>query len=466
MQRPSAHAQPFSLLTGLYGDAEMAEIFSIDTMIRSWLETEAALALAQGREGRITQDDAETIAAACAAIEIDTSRLIDESRSVGYPILPLVRQLAEQLPEGANGRAHYGATTQDIMDTGLALQLRAAISLFEGRLAAFGDALSSLASAHATTLQAARTHGQQAVPTTFGAKLAVFLDQASSRLETARGLVQQVGVVSLFGAGGTSAAFGTNIADTRRDVAHRLGLANTESPWHVNRDRIVAFGQFCADCSTLAIRLAREIIDLSRTEIGEVREPGGHHAGASSTMPQKINPVLAESTLGLGAAAVALAPALHRAAEAGHERSAGEWQIEWHILPQIATLASSALVTMTTLLEGLQVLDQRMSDNLLADNSLLMAEAYMIVIAERIGRERAHDLVYDASTEARKSGRTLAEVLATNPALSGGELEQIKASDYVGEAGRVVEMSVLRWQELRREVQLAADPRASRGWPS
>ena len=170
-------------------------------------------------------------------------------------------------------------------------------------------------------------------------------------------------------------------------------------------------------------------------------------------MPQKINPVLAESTLGLGAAAVALAPALHRAAEAGHERSAGEWQIEWHIVPQIATLASSALLTMTTLLEGLQVLDQRMSDNLLADSSLLMAEAYMIVIAERMGRERAHDLVYEASTEARKSGLTLAEVLATNPALSGGEMEQIEAADYVGEAGRVVETSVLRWQELRKKMQ-------------
>ena len=451
MQQPPTEAQPFSLLTGLYGDAEMAKVFSFGATLRSWLETEAALALAQGARGRIAQDQAEAIAAACGAVEIDRTRLIEEARSVGYPILPLVRQLAECLPEGANGRVHYGATTQDIMDTGLALQLQAATHLLEERLIALGDALSSLSSIHAMTVQAARTHGQQAVPTTFGAKLAVFLDQASNRLEAARSLVENVATVSLFGAGGTSAALGDDIAETRRDVADRLGLADTGSPWHVNRDRIVAFGQFCADCSTLAVRLAREIIDLSRTEIAEVREPGGYHAGASSTMPQKVNPVLAESTLGLGATAAALTPALYRAAEAGHERSAGEWQIEWHVLPQIAILTSSALATITKLFEGLQVMEQRMEQNTSADSALLTSEAYMIAIADQLGRERAHDIVYAAAAQARRTGEGLAEILAVDPAIASFHIEPIEAKDYLGEANRVAQTSVLRWQDLRKE---------------
>ncbi len=440
--------QPYSLLTDLFGDPDMAAIFSFEATVRSWLDTEAALALAQGAAGSIDPGAADAIASACEDLALDRARLLSEARAVGYPILPLVRQVADALPDGPNGRVHFGATTQDIMDTGLVLQLRRATQVLEERLTALGDALAFLAEAHVDTVQAARTHGQHAVPTSFGAKMAVFLDQTATRLEQARRVTADVATVSLFGAGGTSAALGERVRETRADLAGRLELNDAAVPWHVNRDRIVSFGDLCADSATIAIRLAREVIDLSRTEIAEVREPGGHHAGASSTMPQKANPVLAESALGLGATAVALAPALRRAAEAGHERSSGEWQIEWHVLPQVATLASSALVTMTTLLNGLEVMTDRMAANLHQDHSLLLAEAYMIRLADHLGRERAHDLVYDAARTARATGRTLPDVLRDEDTL---DVEAILPADYLGDVGYTVAASVQRWRTLTKE---------------
>lgn len=165
-------------------------------------------------------------------------------------------------------------------------------------------------------------------------------------------------------------------------------------------------------------------------------------------MPQKANPVLAESALGLGATAVALAPALRRAAEAGHERSSGEWQIEWHVLPQVAMLASSALVTMTTLLNGLEVMADRMAANLLQDHSLLVSEAYMIQLADQLGRERAHDLVYDAARTARATGRSLPDVLRDEATL---DVAAILPADYLGDVGHTVAASVQRWHSLIKE---------------
>ncbi len=372
---------------------------------------------------------------------------------MGYPILSLVRQVADLLPEGPNGRVHLGATTQDIMDTGLSLQMREATVLLEARLIELGEALCHLSETHARTILAARTHGQQAVPSTFGAKIAVFLDQTTNRLVAAREISDLVAIVSLHGAGGTSAALLSDAAKTRRLLASELDLRFSDVPWHVNRDTVVAFGQFCGDVAGLAVRLAREIIDLSRTELAEVQEPGGHHAGASSTMPQKCNPVLSEATLGLGIAASALVPTLRRAAEAGHERAAGEWQIEWNTVPEIAVLACSAIATITSVITGLHVNTDRMALNLTSDQSLLMAEAYMIRIAEVVGREKAHDIVYSAANQARRDDVALADVLTRESLLEHMDLPQIEPANYLGDCEKIVTCSVERWRSTSKGVE-------------
>ncbi|MCW2878251.1 MAG: 3-carboxy-cis,cis-muconate cycloisomerase, partial [Sphaerisporangium sp.] len=257
--------QTFKLLPELFGDVGMARIFSADNTVLAWLRVEAALAQAQAQVGVLTESDAEAIAGACLLANVDVERLWREAVNVGYPILPLVRMIAAVLPEGPNGRVHYGATTQDIMDSGLSLQMGEALDHLGTLIEGFGDALAGLVEEHAGTVIAARTHAQQAVPTTFGAKAAVLLAEVARQRERLRTTARRVRVVSLFGAGGTSAALGEQAAAIRKGVAVRLGLRTTDVPWHVARDRVAEYGFACASVAATAARFAREIVDLSRT---------------------------------------------------------------------------------------------------------------------------------------------------------------------------------------------------------
>lgn len=439
-------AAVFSLLATLYVDDMTAQVFSERRTVESWLAAEVALARAQAGAGVISTDDAARIAAAAVMANVDLPRLWRESRNVGYPILPLVRMLAEALPGGAGGRVHYGATTQDIMDSGLALQLSEALTRLAALVGRFGDALAAHVDVHRRTVMAARTHAQQAVPTTFGAKLAVLLDELGRHAQRLREVRPRVCRVSLFGAGGTSAALGPHATEIRTAMAAELGLASSGVPWHVARDGIAELGGLCALLSATSCRFAREVIDLSRTEVGEVSEPQGHHRGASSTMPQKANPILSEAVVGMAATAGALASSLYRAMEAGHERAAGEWQIEWQVVPQLAVLAASSLAVAAEIAEGLVVETAAMRRNLTADGGLLMAEAHMMRLAPELGRERAHDLVYAAAKRARGNGTSLEEALG-GARSDGGE--SLRPDDYLGAAEAICDEALQTWRASR-----------------
>ncbi|HWG02118.1 MAG TPA: lyase family protein [Trebonia sp.] len=447
--------QHFEMLLRLYADEPTEGIMSEETLIQSWLRVEAALATAQADLGVLDRADAEAISAACTPRNIDADRLWRETRNVGYPILSLVRQLDAALPEQHRGHAHYGATTQDIMDSGLALQLAAAASRLAELLGEFGDAMVALSERHVRTVIAGRTHAQQAVPTTFGAKLAVYVAELArhrARLAAARG---RVTVVSLFGAGGTSAAYGEQAAELRARVAELLGLSGTDVPWHVARDGIAEFGLVCAIMAATCARFAREVVDLARTEIAEVAEAAGHLRGASSTMPQKANPIEAEAVIGMSITAGALASALFRAMEAGHERAAGEWQAEWQAIPQLVSLAAGSLATARSIAEGLQVFPAAMRRNLSADGGLVMAEAYMMRLAPHLGRERAHDVVYGAARKTRENGEALGDVLAglladeTAASIRG----ELAPEDYIGHPEKAVSAAAALWrsQETRND---------------
>jgi 3-carboxy-cis,cis-muconate cycloisomerase len=440
--------QRFEMLVSLYGDGPTSDILSEETLIRSWLRVEAALATAQAELGVLDPDDAEAISAACIPQNVDAARLWQDTRNVGYPILSLVRQLDAALPERHRGRVHYGATTQDIMDSGLALQLSAAASRLAELLTRFGDALAGLAETHVRTVIAGRTHAQQAVPTTFGAKIATYVGELArhrDRLAAARG---RVAVVSLFGAGGTSAAYGEKAVAIRARVAELLGLASTDVPWHVARDGLAEFGLVCALTSATCCRFAREVIDLSRTEIAEVAEASGHLRGASSTMPQKANPIEAEAVIGMGVTAGALGSALFRAMEAGHERAAGEWQAEWQVIPQLVSLAAGSLATAASIAEGLRVFPDAMRRNLGADGGLVMAEAYMMRLAPHLGRERAHELVYEAAQRCRENGGALGDVLRDllPGYLAAGIAGWLAPESYVGQPEDTVNAALAMWR--------------------
>ncbi|MCW2935065.1 MAG: hypothetical protein JWM19_6027 [Actinomycetia bacterium] len=440
--------QRFEMLVGLYGDGPVADILSADTMIRSWLRVEAALAMAQAELGVLDREDAEAIGAASTLENIDTSQLWRETRNVGYPILPLVRQLDAALPERHRGYVHYGATTQDIMDSGLALQLSAAADRLAELLTRFGDAMAVLAETHVRTVIAGRTHAQQAVPTTFGAKIAIYVGELARHRDRLAAARRRVAVVSLFGAGGTSAAYGEKAVALRARVAELLGLASTDVPWHAARDGLAEFGLVCALLSATCCRFAREVVDLSRTEIAEVSEVSGHLRGASSTMPQKANPIEAEAVIGMSVAAGALGSALFRVMEAGHERAAGEWQAEWQVIPQMVSLAAGSLVTAASIAVGLRVFPDAMRRNLNADGGLVMAEAYMMRLAPHLGRESAHELVYDAAQRSRENGEALADVLRErlpgDIAASIGE--GLAPESYVGQPEDTVNAALATWR--------------------
>jgi 3-carboxy-cis,cis-muconate cycloisomerase len=445
----------FRLLSTLYADPVMTGIWSADTMIASWLEVEAGLAEAQAAVGLIDADDAQAISAVCRPGLIDQEQLWKSARVVGYPILPLTRQIAASLPPGPAGRVHYGATTQDIMDTGLALQLGLTCGRLLDLAHVFGAALAALAGEHADTVMAARTHAQQAVPTTFGAKIGGFLAELTDEVADLRRAAEAVRVVSLFGAGGTNAAMGPQAPAVRRELARRLGLSDSDVSWHVSRHRVARFGSACATLAATCVRFAREVVDLSRTEIAEVREQDGHHRGASSTMPQKANPVLSESVVGFGVAATTAAGSLLRAMEAGHERSAGEWQIEWLMVPDVAEYTAAAVLLAGEAAGTLRVFPETMRANLRRDGGLLMSEALMMRLAPTLGQAGAHDLVYSAATEARRTGAELAEVVRRTlqaDGVDGPDLE-LSVDQYVGEAPAMARAAVDRWRKLTEEGQ-------------
>jgi 3-carboxy-cis,cis-muconate cycloisomerase len=445
-----ASRQPFGLLMRVFGDPGVAEILSGDRLIESWLEAERALAMAEAEAGLIEAGEADAVARAATLGAIDSDVLWEQTRTVGYPILPLVRMIAASLPEGPNGRVHFGATTQDIMDTGLALQLARVLGRLDDLVVELGDELARLVSEHRDTVMAARTHGQQAVPTTFGAKLASFLGEFARHRERLAGTRGRVAIVSLYGAGGTSAALGEDAARVRAALARRLGLEVRGTSWHAARDSVGEFGMLCAMLSASAARFGNEVINLSRSEIGEVSEGGDHHYGASSTMPQKRNPIGSEVVVGMSIVASALAGAIGRTMVVPHERAAGEWQAEWQIVPELASLAAGALSNSSHVARHLSVHPERMRSNMEADGGRMLAEAFMIGLSGPMGREAAHDLVYEAA-QSREGRDLLASLRRLVPAGQSALLENVARGtsydQYLGEAGRMCDRGLAEWRE-------------------
>ena len=412
-------------LLGVFGERRFIEAFSAERTVQAWLEVEVALARAQAEGGVIPASAAEVIRRELESVEIDRGSLDDGTRLVGYPILPLLQQLGRRHPDVA-AWLHYGATTQDIMDTALVLLLREACNGIGGVGAEVGDTLASLAETHRATPMAGRTHGQQAVPITFGMKVAGWLEEVGRSLVGLGEARVAAEVVQLYGAAGTSAAYGPLSADTRRRVAEILGLGCDDMPWHSARDRLATVAATLGVLAAALSRIALEVIDLARSEIAEVHEGGGRLAGASSTMPQKANPILSETIVGLSGMACALAAVPLRA-------------------------MTGSLARCGDLVAGLDVDTERMTANLEIDGGLIMAEALMIRLAPLLGRQEAHDAVYDLSAAARTSGVPLAEAARSFLADRGlADQVDLEPDSYLGEAEAITDAAVERWRTVRR----------------
>jgi 3-carboxy-cis,cis-muconate cycloisomerase len=430
----------------MFGTAEMRAVFSDDNLLRCYVDAEVALAVAQGRLGVIPQDSADAIARTAPSVALDRAALKEEAENVGYPIVGLVRQLSTKL--GDAGRyIHWGATTQDIMDTATVLQIRAALDIVEREMAAVSLALVKLAQKYQDTPMAGRTHLQQALPITFGYKCAIWLSMLQRHAERLRELKPRVLVAQFGGAAGTLASLGDKGLDVRREYARELKLGEPPITWHVARDAVAETLNFLALVTGSLGKIGFDIMLMMMTELGEAFEPFASHRGASSTMPQKRNPISSEILVANAKAVRQHAGLVLDAMIQDFERATGPWHVEWLAVPESFILTAGSLAQAKFMLEGLVVDESRMRANLQLTQGLIVAEAVMMGLAPRLGRQHAHDLVYEACRQTMAQKRSLFDVLAENPAilaaLSRDRLQALcDPANYLGSARLMVDQIV------------------------
>ena len=442
------------LSSGLFGDmfgtAAMRTAFGETAFLARCAEAEAALARAQARLGIVPAEAAAAISAAAAAVIqnpalLDQARLKRETETVGYPILPLVRQLAERAGDGGRW-LHWGATTQDIMDTAAVLQIREGLALIEADLTALRGHLAALAGRWRDTPMAGRTHLQHALPVTFGYKVAVWLSAFDRHAARLAELKPRVLVVQFGGAAGTLASLGEGEPSlgSRTELACELGLGEPAITWHVARDAIAETVQFLALLGGSLGKIAFDIMLMSATEFGEAAEPFVAGRGSSSTMPQKRNPISCELILAAAKALRQHAGLILDAMVSDFERATGPWHVEWIAVPESFCYAGGALHQANFMLGGLIVDPARMERNLGMTHGLIVAEAVMMGLAPYTGRNEAHDLVYDACRKAIESERPLCDVLLETPEVAGPlGAERLRAltdpANYLGAAQAMVD---------------------------
>jgi 3-carboxy-cis,cis-muconate cycloisomerase len=400
-----------------FGTPAMRAIFGDHELIRKYVEVEIALAKAEARCGVIPQEAADEIAVKCSAETLDFDLLRHETEIVGYPILPLVHQISRQA--GASGGfVHWGATTQDIMDTAVALQVRDGLNLIEVDIKALRGILSGLSRRHRDTPMAGRTHLQQALPVTFGYKTAIWLDMFDRHEERLSQLRPRVLVGEFAGAAGTLASLGDKGLPVQKAMMEELGLGVPVSTWHVARDGFAETVNLLALITGSLGKIAYDVMIMASNEFGELYEPFVKGRGASSTMPQKRNPISSELMLACAKGVRQQAGLMLDAMVQDLERATGPWHAEWIAIPEAFILTAGALNQARFMLDGLIVDKKTMVRNLGMTNGLIVAEAVMMGLAPHIGRQDAHDVVYDACRVVNEQGGRLADVLNTMPSVA------------------------------------------------
>src|ERR1700726_509553 len=432
------------LFRDMFGTAEMRDIFSDEALVGRYLEAEVALARAQARIGVIPKEAAAAIEAASRAISIDYDQLRHETEIVGYPILPLVHQLSAAAGE-AGRFVHWGATTQDIMDTGNVLQIRSALSIVERDLSELRNILADMARKYRDTPMAGRTHLQQALPVTFGYKAAVWLSSIDRHIERIEQAKPRVLVGEFSGAAGTLASIGEGGLEMQRLFCEELGLRQPSIAWHVARDGIAEAVTLLGLITGTLGKIATDVMMMSATEFGELSEPFVPGRGASSTMPQKRNPISSELMLAAAKAVRQHVATLLDGMIHDFERATGPWHLEWVSLPESFLLTASSLANAKFMLAGLVVHDRRMRENLHLTHGLIVAEAVMMALAPKLGRQHAHEIVYEACRKAIEGGGQLADILAKMPEIVDalGGVDAIRHHcdpvNYLGLSGEMVD---------------------------
>lgn len=405
------------LFRDAFGTPRMRQVFADTSLVARYIDVEIALARAQARCGVIPAEAAQAIGRESRLERIDFEHMRHETDVVGYPILPLVHQLVAMC--GDAGRyVHWGATTQDIMDTANVLQVREALELVDADIAALRAILADLARKHRDTPMAGRTHLQQALPVTFGYKAAIWLAMFDRHQQRLAQLRERVLVVQFAGAAGTLASLGSKGFEVQQALAEELELGVPATTWHVARDGFAEAVNLLALVTGSLGKIAVDIMIMASTEYAEVYEPFVKGRGASSTMPQKRNPISSELMLAAAKAVRQHAGLMVDAMVQDFERATGPWHAEWIALPESFILTAGALHQAKFALGGLIVDTDRMRHNLGISRGLIVAEAVMMGLAPAIGRQQAHDVVYDACRAVNEKGGTLADALWQLPVIT------------------------------------------------
>ena len=410
----------------------MRAVMADKARLQRMLDVEYALAAATARLGIIPKKAIKPIGDACVAERYDIAALGEAAVASGNIAIPLVKALtAEVMKRDADsaGYVHWGATSQDIIDTALVLDLRAAIDALVQDLDRAIDAFSKMAVKHRKTPTVARTWLQQALPMPFGLKAAGYAAALGRSRQRLKQLRDEALVLQFGGAAGTLASLGKRGFEVAEGLSHELGLPLPDAPWHSHRDRLGEIASAFAILAGTCGKIARDVSLLMQTEIGEVSEPAAPGRGGSSTMPHKRNPVACATALACAQIAPHLAASILAAEVQEHERSAGNWASEWATFPALALVTSGALAQVVDIAEGLEIDPARMRANLDITHGLIMAEAVSMKLAEKIGKAAAHTLVEDASKKAVAKKQSLKDVLLADKdvtaKLSAAEIEKL-----------------------------------------
>jgi 3-carboxy-cis,cis-muconate cycloisomerase len=440
-----------TVFTALFVPPTLREAVSDQAWLDAMLEAERALANAEAKAGVIPADAAAAIAERCNGELFDTESLAAQGRAAGNLVEPLVRVLREAVGGEAAQFVHWGATSQDVMDTASMLVARRGLGLILHELDQAATGSAALARAYRTTPMAARTLLQQAVPTTFGFKAAGWL---VAILDARRGLVRlrDDGLAAqLGGAAGTLAALGEHGPAVLRLYAQELGLAEPGLPWHTNRVRIAELGSGLEIAAGVLAKIGLDLALLAQTEVDEVREAAD---GPSSTMPQKRNPVGAMRARACARLVNGYASVLSESLASEHERAIGAWQAEWEALSGSLAYTGGGAAAIGKALDGLEVDVARMRQNLDLTGGLIMAERLSFLLAARIGSSKAHELVSTAIRRATTSGRSLRDELDAEeqPVLSEQELDEaLDPETYLGSAETFVDRALERYEREGNE---------------
>lgn len=433
-------------------------IFCDVCRVQRWLDVEAALAAAQADLGVIPPDAAAGIAAAARVANIDLPAIRDETERSGHSLVGLLRVLQAACPPGAGEYVHFGATTQDIQDTGQVLEMRDVLDELAGVVPGIVERLADLADEHAETVALGRTHARPALPITFGLKVASWVDEILRHVTRLEELRSRLLAAQLFGGAGTMAGLGPDAPKLLEAFAARLGLAAPSIGWHVARDRVAEYVSTLAMLTATMARIADEIRILGRPEFGEVHEDWRSGKVGSSTMPHKRNPERCEQVVVMARLAAAQVGIALAGMVGDHERDSRALRVEWACVPDVSHYCLAACQITAELVNGLAVDRDRLLANVSAVADQVLSERLMFALGARLGKQTAHELVYRLSQQAQTRGVSLRSVLAGEQELAGliGEREVdaiFDPSGYLGASADLVQRTVAdarRWLRGRK----------------